>query len=40
VGRSIKHIRTVINIVDKWTPPKPNAATMPPLGIFSYYRID
>ena len=40
VGRSQKRIRTVINIDDKWTPPKPNAATMPPLGIFAYYRIE
>lgn len=40
VGRSVKRIRTVINIDDKWLPPKPNAVTMPPLGIFSYYRID
>jgi len=40
VGRSQKRIRAVINIDDKWTPPKPNAVAMPPLGIFAYYRIE
>lgn len=40
VGRARRLIRSVINFDDKWTPPPPNAARMPPLGIFSYYRID
>jgi general secretion pathway protein K len=39
-GNSQRRIRTVINIDTKWTPPPPNAGQLPPLGIFSYYRID
>jgi general secretion pathway protein K len=40
VGRAIKRIRTVVNMDDKWTAPKPNAAQAPPLGVFSYYRVE
>jgi hypothetical protein len=40
VNHSRRKIRTVINTDDKWIPPPPNAGKMPPLGIFSYYRID
>lgn len=40
VGRARRRIRTVINIDPKWTPPPPNAGKLPPLGIFSYYRLD
>jgi general secretion pathway protein K len=40
VGRAQKRIRTVVNMDDKWTAPKPNAAQAPPLGVFSYYRVE
>ncbi len=40
VGRSRVRIRTVMNFHDRWTPPPPNAGSMPPLGIFHHYRID
>ncbi len=40
VGRSRRLIRSVITTDEKWTPPPPNAGKMPPLGIYSYYRID
>jgi hypothetical protein len=40
VGHSTRRIRTVINTDEKWTPPPPNAGKLPPLGVFSYYRID
>ncbi len=40
VGRSRRLIRAVITTDEKWTPPPPNAGKMPPLGIYSYYRID
>ena len=39
-GRAQVRIRTVMNFHDRWTPPPPNAGTMPGLGIFYYYRID
>ena len=39
-GSSQRHIRAVINIDPQWSPPKPNAGKLPPLGIFAYYRID
>lgn len=39
-GRATVRIRTVMNFHDRWTPPPPNAGTMPGLGIFYYYRID
>jgi len=39
-GISQRHIRAVINTDANWTPPKPNAGRLPPLGIFAYYRID
>lgn len=40
VGNSQRRIRAVINIDPKWTPPKPNAGRLPPLGVFAYYRLD
>ena len=40
VGRARVRIRTVMNFHDRWTPPPPNAGSMPPLGIFHYYRIE
>lgn len=39
-GRAEVKIRAVLNIHDRWTPPPPNAGTMPLLGIFHYYRIE
>lgn len=40
VGRTRVRIRTVMNFHDRWTPPPPNAGSMPPLGVFHHYRID
>ena len=40
VGNAQRRIRAVINTDPKWTPPKPNAGKLPPLGIFAYYRLD
>lgn len=40
VGRTTVRLRTVMNFHDRWTPPPPNAGTMPGLGIFYYYRVD
>jgi general secretion pathway protein K len=39
-GNAQRRIRAVINTDPKWTPPPPNAAKLPPLGIFAYYRLD
>ncbi len=39
-GRATVRLRTVMNFHDRWTPPPPNAGTMPGLGIFYYYRVD
>jgi len=39
-GRASVRARTVMNFHDRWTPPPPNAGTMPGLGIFYYYRLD
>ncbi|MDB4990264.1 MAG: hypothetical protein JWN04_5442 [Myxococcaceae bacterium] len=39
-GISQRRIRAVVNTDVKWTPPKPNAGKLPPLGVFAYYRID
>lgn len=40
VGNSQRLIRTVINVDDKWVAPKPNVAAAPPLGVYSYYRVE
>jgi len=40
VGNAQTHIRTVVQRDPEWVPPPPNAGTMPPLGVFYYYRID
>ncbi|MDQ3032511.1 MAG: type II secretion system protein GspK [Myxococcota bacterium] len=40
VGRATVRLRTVLNFHDRWTPPPPNAGTMPGLGIYYYYRVD
>jgi len=39
-GNAQRRIRAVINTDPKWTPPPPNAAKLPPLGVFAYYRLD
>jgi general secretion pathway protein K len=39
-GRATVRIRSVMNFHDRWTPPPPNAGTMPGLGIFYYYRVE
>lgn len=39
-GGAQRRIRAVINNDPQWTPPKPNAGKLPPLGIFAYYRLD
>jgi len=39
-GSAQRRIRAVINTDPQWTPPKPNAGKLPPLGIFAYYRLD
>ncbi len=39
-GRAAVTIRTVMNFHERWTPPPPNAGTMPSLGIFYYYRVE
>ena len=39
-GNAQRRIRAVINTDPQWTPPKPNAGKLPPLGIFAYYRLD
>lgn len=40
VGRSQVRIESVMNFHDRWSPPQPNAGTMPKLGIFHHYRIE
>ncbi|MCS6856578.1 MAG: type II secretion system protein GspK [Sandaracinaceae bacterium] len=39
-GRAVVKLKTVMNFHERWTPPPPNAGTMPGLGIFYYYRIE
>ncbi len=39
-GRARVKLRTVVNFHDRWTPPPPNAGSVPPLGIFHYYRVE
>lgn len=39
-GRATVRIRTVMNFHERWTPPPPNAGTMPGMGIFIHYRVD
>lgn len=39
-GTAQRRIRAVINTDPRWTPPKPNAGKLPPLGVFAYYRLD
>lgn len=40
VGRTVVHINTVMNFDEQWTPPPPNAGTMPQSGIFHYWRVE
>ena len=38
--RAQVRLRTVVNFHDRWTPPAGNSGTMPPLGIYHYYRVE
>jgi hypothetical protein len=41
VGRCTQvRIQSVLNFDPPWTPPPPNAGSMPRMGIFHHYRID
>jgi hypothetical protein len=40
VGRATRRIRAVVNMDSNWQAPKPNAAQAPPLGVYSYYRVE
>lgn len=40
VGNTRVRIRAVVNFHDRWTPPPPNAGSMPSLGIYHHYRVD
>lgn len=40
VGHTRVRIRAVMNFHDRWTPPPPNAGSMPSLGVFHHYRVD
>lgn len=41
VGRCTRvRIRTVLNFDNRWTPPPPNAGTMPRMGIAHHWRMD
>ncbi|MBN4049482.1 general secretion pathway protein GspK [bacterium AH-315-N03] len=41
IGRCTSvRIRSVVNFDRPWTPPPPNAGTMPRLGVFHHWRID
>jgi len=39
-GRARVSLDTVVNFHGRWTPPPPNAGTMPRLGILHYYRME
>jgi len=39
-GRSQVRIKTIVNFHNRWTPPPPNAGSMPTLGILHHYRVD
>ncbi len=40
VGNARVTIRSVVNFHDRWSPPPPNAGSLPGLGVFHYYRIE
>jgi len=40
VGKTRVKLTAVVNTHNRWTPPPPNAGTMPGLGIIQHYRID
>jgi hypothetical protein len=33
-------LTAVVNFHNRWTPPPPNAGTMPGLGVVQHYRVD
>ena len=39
-ARSQVRVKTIVNFHNRWTPPPPNAGSMPSLGILHYYRVD
>jgi general secretion pathway protein K len=39
-GRARVRLDTIYNNHQKWTPPPPNAGSMPPLGVLHYYRME
>lgn len=39
-GNAQTRMRTVVNTDPRWVAPPPNAAKMPPLGVFAYFRIE
>ena len=40
VGNSRVRLRAVVNFDERWTPPPPNAGSMPGLGVVQHYRAD
>lgn len=40
VGKTRVKLTAVVNTHNRWTPPPPNAGTMPGLGVIQHYRID
>lgn len=40
VGKTTVTLTAVVNTDARWTPPPPNAGTMPGLGVVQHYRID
>lgn len=40
VGKTRLKLTAVVNTHNRWTPPPPNAGTMPGLGVIQHYRID
>lgn len=40
VGRTRVKLSAVVNTHNRWTPPPPNAGTMPGLGVIQHYSID
>jgi general secretion pathway protein K len=40
VGKTRVKLSAIVNTHNRWTPPPPNAGTMPGLGVIQHYRID
>ena len=40
VGHARVRISAVVNLHERWTPPPPNTAKPPPLGVVQHYRIE